>query len=211
MCLKKQNGYSANIWDKFISHYFTCNLFWCEVLSVPFVIIDAQSKQLRKCSMSTYLQQYCPSVMIHVPPFWHCPGQQEFWHSMGRGARHLQSALFLLWHGVQVHKSTSHRRPVNWGGQLQTSLLVPGTHVPAMATRQVKYKMQQYCAVRHEQRNFTATWVIKVYPHSILSISVRKLVNFKGICGKGFELLFSCIYRNASLLFLTVCMTASVV
>lgn len=81
---------------------------------------------------STHLQYDC-SAMTHVPPFWHCPGRQELWHSTGRWAGHLQSGLLEFWHGVQKHKSTSHRRPVNRGGQLQTRSLAPGVHVPAMA------------------------------------------------------------------------------
>jgi hypothetical protein len=77
---------------------------------------------------------------------------------------------------------------VNWGGQLQISLLAPGTHVPAMATQQIKYRKHNYvkhhlqelygcCTLRDKERNFTATWVIKVYSHRILCMSIIKLLN----------------------------------
>lgn len=93
---------------------------------------------------STHLQYDC-SAMTHVPPFWHCPGRQELWHSSGRWAGHLQSVLLEFWHGLQEHKSTSHRRPVNRGGQLQTRSLAPGVHVPAMAMLWKNVSDRRYC------------------------------------------------------------------
>lgn len=115
-----------------------------------------------------------------------------------------------------MHKSTSHRRPVNWGGQLQTSLLAPGTHVPAMTTRQIKYRNCNYvkhhlhelyrsCTLRDKERNFTATWIIKVYSHRILCISVTKLLISRVCVKKVLNCYFDvCTEVTLFLIFLTL-------
>jgi hypothetical protein len=73
---------------------------------------------------------------------------------------------------------------VNWGEQLQTSLLVPGTHVPGLATQQTKYRncnyvkhdlkeLYRHCTIGYGERIFTVTCETKVYSHTIPWISVK--------------------------------------
>lgn len=115
-----------------------------------------------------------------------------------------------------MHKSTSHRRPVNWGGQLQTSLLAPGTHVPAMATRQIKYRnfnsvkhhlkeLYRSCTLRYKERNNTTTWTIIIYLHRILCTSVIKVQISRVCVKKVLKCYFDvCTEVSDSLIFLTL-------